>query len=755
MIRALAAALALVWALTAAVPALSAGPVAAPPATGAARVGAETLETFEALAADAAAQAFAAGEPGPRLPPDAVDRLLARLTDAELRAFLRAELAGAAPGSAAPQAPAATPPPMGDGALARAGRRLAELGETVAARLMLWTAAVADLPARGPDIAARLATASHGGVGAFAASLALGAAALGAAAALGRASAPLRRLVAAAERASYGGRLARAAMLAALDLARPALFVAVTVTLAPLLRAPLGPMWDYVWIWHAGVSAGWAALILGRRLFAADLPALRIAALDDTAAATLDALLRRCVRVAVGGWLLAGLSPTLGAGIGPAILTVLAAGTLVALMLGGAVLRNRAAIAAAAAGVFGATAAPRGAPLAVAAAAAPFAMAAYVGLGWAWWAAHWLESGVQRLAGPLGLVVALLLLPALDRLGAEIADALTARVEAADRLRAALRQSWRAALGLGTALAALSLWGLDPVALVHGPDAPRWAGAAADLALTLAIAWLAWRLVVAALPEMVRDPLTSEGDEGGGVVDENARRNTLTPLARGSLKVVLVCAAVLSGLSSLGVDVAPLLASAGIVGIAVGFGAQTLVRDVFSGVFFLVDDAFRIGEYVEFGDDLKGQVEAISLRSLRLRHHLGPVITVPFGELRAVTNHSRDWVILKLDFRMEPDTDPAQVKRIVKAVGAEVAADPELGSRLLEPPKSQGVSMIDEDSALVIRVKFRCRPGAQWALRREVYHRLTKAFAENGVRTARRRIEVVGGPPEAAAGAGV
>jgi len=207
----------------------------------------------------------------------------------------------------------------------------------------------------------------------------------------------------------------------------------------------------------------------------------------------------------------------------------------------------------------------------------------------------------------------------------------------------------------------------------------------------------------------------------------------------------------MSGLSSLGVDVAPLLASAGIVGIAVGFGAQTLVRDVFSGVFFLVDDAFRIGEYVEFDTDLKGQVEAISLRSLRLRHHLGPVITVPFGELRAVTNHSRDWVILKLDFRMEPDTDPTQVKRIVKAVGAEVAADPELGSKLLEPPKSQGVSMIDEDSALVIRVKFRCRPGAQWALRREVYHRLTRAFAANGIRIARRRIEVVGGPPEAAA----
>src|ERR687883_690604 len=107
-------------------------------------------------------------------------------------------------------------------------------------------------------------------------------------------------------------------------------------------------------------------------------------------------------------------------------------------------------------------------------------------------------------------------------------------------------------------------------------------------------------------------------------------------------------------LSALGVDIGPLLAGAGVVGIAVGFGCQKLVQDIVAGIFFLIDDAFRVGEYVEAGG-LKGTVEAISIRSMRLRHHRGAVQTLPFGELKSVKNHSRDWVIIKLDFRVPYD----------------------------------------------------------------------------------------------------
>jgi moderate conductance mechanosensitive channel len=130
--------------------------------------------------------------------------------------------------------------------------------------------------------------------------------------------------------------------------------------------------------------------------------------------------------------------------------------------------------------------------------------------------------------------------------------------------------------------------------------------------------------------------------------------------------VVLAVMAVLMALSSLGVQVAPLIAGAGVVGLAIGFGAQTLVKDVISGMFFLLDDAFRVGEYIESGS-IRGTVEQISIRSLRLRHHRGALHTVPFGSLDTITNYSRDWVIDKMTISVTYDTDLDKVKKIIKA----------------------------------------------------------------------------------------
>ena len=164
------------------------------------------------------------------------------------------------------------------------------------------------------------------------------------------------------------------------------------------------------------------------------------------------------------------------------------------------------------------------------------------------------------------------------------------------------------------------------------------------------------------------------------------------------------------------------------------------MRDVVSGIFFLIDDAFRVGEYVEIGNT-RGTVEAISIRSMRLRHHRGALHTVPFGEIRTLTNHSREWAIVKIEFPFPVDTDPQRVKKIVKTVGAEIAADPELEPNLLEPPKSQGVSRV-ENYAIVMRVKFMARPGEQFVIRREVYHRLLRAFEAAGLSLASRDVVV-------------
>ena len=159
-----------------------------------------------------------------------------------------------------------------------------------------------------------------------------------------------------------------------------------------------------------------------------------------------------------------------------------------------------------------------------------------------------------------------------------------------------------------------------------------------------------------------------------------------------------------------------------------------------SGVFFLVDDAFRMDEYIDVGS-AKGRVEQISIRSLQLRHHRGAVHTIPFGEIKTLTNYSRDWVIMKLPMRLAYDTDPQKVKKIIKQIGEEMTGDPELSPSLLEPPKSQGVLQMD-DSAMILRVKFMARPGEQFVLRRELLHRIRAAFEREGIRFASREVTV-------------
>jgi len=227
------------------------------------------------------------------------------------------------------------------------------------------------------------------------------------------------------------------------------------------------------------------------------------------------------------------------------------------------------------------------------------------------------------------------------------------------------------------------------------------------------------------------------GEMGG---TGGSRLGTLLPLIRRVLQITIVVMAIMLILSALGVNIGPLLAGAGVVGIAIGFGAQTLVRDIVSGLFFLTDDAFRVGEYIDVGE-VKGTVEKISVRSLRLRHHRGALHTIPFGEITHLTNYSRDWVVMKLEFRVPFETDIMKVKRIFKQIGRELLENPEIGEDFLAPFKSQGVYAVD-DSAMVIRAKFTAKPGKQFLIRREAYSAVQKAFAENDIPFARKQVLV-------------
>jgi moderate conductance mechanosensitive channel len=189
----------------------------------------------------------------------------------------------------------------------------------------------------------------------------------------------------------------------------------------------------------------------------------------------------------------------------------------------------------------------------------------------------------------------------------------------------------------------------------------------------------------------------------------------------------------LTALSALGINIGPLLAGAGVVGVAIGLGAQTLVRDVVSGVFYLVSDSFRVGEYVGFGE-IRGRVEGISPRFLRIRHHHGAIFTVPFGEIKWLVNLSRDWAVMTIEFRVPFETDLALVAKIIAKIGSELMADPEHGIHMIGPLESLGVVRMEE-SNMVLNAKCITKPtDGRFAIRREAYHRIRDVFNAHGIR---------------------
>ncbi len=238
--------------------------------------------------------------------------------------------------------------------------------------------------------------------------------------------------------------------------------------------------------------------------------------------------------------------------------------------------------------------------------------------------------------------------------------------------------------------------------------------------------------------EVGDEPAGELGDEGS--VSSASRLATLLPLFRNGILAIVVITVALIILLELGVNVSPLFAGAGVVGLAIGFGSQALVRDVFSGAFFLFDDAFRKGEYIDIGD-VKGTVEKISVRSFQLRHHKGPLHTIPFGEIRFLTNFSRDWVIMKLPLRVTYDTDVEKVRKLIKKLGVELLDDPVIGKDFIQPLKSQGIIEM-QDSAMIIRVKFMTTPNEQWVIRKRVFEEIRELFEREGVQFAHREVTV-------------
>jgi moderate conductance mechanosensitive channel len=274
-------------------------------------------------------------------------------------------------------------------------------------------------------------------------------------------------------------------------------------------------------------------------------------------------------------------------------------------------------------------------------------------------------------------------------------------------------------------LLVLQAWDVRSFAWFETGFGRQTAGALLSIGLVLAIALAVWELFSAAIERQLAG-LDAHG------APSRARRRTLLPLLRTTLLCVIVSIAGLTILSQIGISIAPLLAGAGVIGVAVGFGSQALVKDVITGIFILVEDQMAVGDVVDLGKEHKGVVEAISIRTIRLRDQTGAVHTVPFSEVTTVKNMTKDfaYAVARITVAYREDTD--RVTEILRQVCDELNADTELQPWILDPFDYQGIDSLDESSvALVLRV--RTVAGKQFVVGRALNRLIKIAFEKHGI----------------------
>ncbi|MEJ7582876.1 MAG: mechanosensitive ion channel family protein [Acidimicrobiales bacterium] len=210
-----------------------------------------------------------------------------------------------------------------------------------------------------------------------------------------------------------------------------------------------------------------------------------------------------------------------------------------------------------------------------------------------------------------------------------------------------------------------------------------------------------------------------------------SRAETISQVLRSLGTVVVSSLAVAYVMAELGLQLGPLLAGAGVAGVAIGFGAQSLVKDFLSGVFMLLEDQYGVGDVVDVGE-ASGTVEAVSLRTTRIRDVNGTVWYVPNGEIRRVGNKSQQWARALLDIVVAHGTEVDEAERVLKTVADRVCAEGAIASEVLEEPEVWGVEAFGPEG-ITLRLVVKTRPGSQWTVMRALRIAIQSAFAEKGI----------------------
>lgn len=289
-----------------------------------------------------------------------------------------------------------------------------------------------------------------------------------------------------------------------------------------------------------------------------------------------------------------------------------------------------------------------------------------------------------------------------------------------------LRKVVMALLWTGALLLLFEAWGLGPIDWFKGGAlGARLVGAVANIAITVLLSLLIWEGTNVAIERHLAT-LSRNAQSA-----KSARVRTLMPMLRTTLLVAIVVVATVTVLSEIGVNVAPLLAGAGVIGIAVGFGSQKLVQDVITGAFLLFEDAIAVGDVVSLGGQ-SGVVEQLTIRSIRLRALDGSIHIIPFSAVTTVTNMTRDYGYAVFDIGVSYSADPDRVVSVLREIGKEMREEDRWAAVIREPLDVMGVERL-ADSAVIVRARFKTDPASRWAVNREFLRRVKQRFDAEGI----------------------
>lgn len=356
---------------------------------------------------------------------------------------------------------------------------------------------------------------------------------------------------------------------------------------------------------------------------------------------------------------------------------------------------------------------------------------------WTVWALE-IDRGFERLAEASLATIAIIvgaklldegtrrLLDRLFRISTELAVRFPGLEDRANRYLPALRMLVSAVVSAVGIVLLLEVWGLNSLAWF---GTGRWGGrlisGATSIGITVVVALLIWEGANAAIQRhLARLPKD-------GSAARSARVRTLLPMLRTALGALLIVIVGLTFLTEIGINVAPLLAGAGVLGLAVGFGSQTLVRDVITGIFLLLEDAVAVGDTITVGG-LSGTVEELSIRSIRLRAVDGSVHIVPFSAVTTVTNQTRDFGYAVLDLALDYTADTDQAVMMLRQVGESMREDEAWAPQLLAPLEVLGVDKMT-DAGVILRARVMTPPARRWAVGRELNRRVKQHCDAAGI----------------------